>query len=69
MVTLHPDETAAGHLLIDQQFTENRADRFLLVRRDGRTRVLRGDDGQMPGPDDGSEWLVVGKVCTIFEKG
>jgi DNA-binding XRE family transcriptional regulator len=69
MVTLHPDEKATGHLLIDQQFTENRADRFLLVRRDGRTRVLRGDDGQMPGPNDRSEWLVVGKVCAIFEKG
>lgn len=48
MVTLHPDEKGAGRVLIDQKFTENRADRFLLVRRDGHTRVLRGDDVQLP---------------------
>ncbi|MFQ3456461.1 hypothetical protein PMN64_24575 [Bradyrhizobium sp. UFLA01-814] len=69
MVILHPDENGTGHLLIDQQFTENRADRFVLVRNDGRIRVLRGDDDQMPKPDDRSEWVVVGKVCAVLDKG
>ncbi|MDF0498252.1 helix-turn-helix domain-containing protein [Bradyrhizobium yuanmingense] len=64
IVTTGPDVKVRHYLLIDRAFTANRADRFLLVRKDGRTRVLRGDDDQMPSHN--SEWIVVGKICAVL---
>lgn len=56
-------------VLIDQKFTENRADRFLFVRRDGRTKVLRGDDVQLPQPGDLIRVVRCRQSCAIFDKG
>ncbi|WP_354115537.1 hypothetical protein [Bradyrhizobium sp. LA7.1] len=69
MVTTPPDSHGRGaRILIDRSAAQNAVDHFLLVRADGRTMVVRGNDARIPKPQERSQWVLVGRVCTVIER-